>query len=198
MTLIQTLRYHYTNCFLIELRDGWLLFDSDMSDSLPAFYKALKIAGVTINDIRCQLVSHFHPDHCGLAQALKEQGVPLIVMEFQQDFLDVPVQIMNKGGRQFFTPIREDDNLILSASASRAFLQSLGLAGEVLYTPGHSDDSATLILDEGYAFNGDLPLPDLVDGYDSAVMAASWRKIMTFKPKVLLSGHWPQWMVAEH
>lgn len=31
--------------------------------------------------------------------------------------------------------------------------------GEILWTPGHSDDSVSLVLDSGIAFTGDLQPP---------------------------------------
>jgi hypothetical protein len=41
----------------------------------------------------------------------------------------------------------------------KSVVRSGGVSGEIIYTPGHSDDSVTLILDEGMAFTGDLPYP---------------------------------------
>jgi endoribonuclease LACTB2 len=58
-----------------------------------------------------------------------------------------------------YLEITLDDNLILSFLDSREFLSRLGMEGEIIPTPGHSDDSVSLILDEGMAFTGDLPGP---------------------------------------
>ena len=46
-------------------------------------------------------------------------------------------------------------------SPDRAALQSIGVRGEILETPGHSDDRISLLLDSGVAFIGDLTSPDL-------------------------------------
>ena len=51
--------------------------------------------------------------------------------------------------------VTPDNNIVLKFAESRQFLASLGLAGEIIATPGHSDDSITLILDDGFAFTGD-------------------------------------------
>ncbi len=48
---------------------------------------------------------------------------------------------------------------MLEINASRAFLARIGILGEIISTPGHSDDSVTLILDQGVAFTGDLTPP---------------------------------------
>jgi glyoxylase-like metal-dependent hydrolase (beta-lactamase superfamily II) len=64
----------------------------------------------------------------------------------------------------------------LSFGESRAFLAGLGVHGEILSTPGHTDDSVTLILDEGVALTGDLaPLFTLAE--DDATSRLSWQRI---------------------
>ena len=50
----------------------------------------------------------------------------------------------------------------------------IGIAGEVLHTPGHSDDSVSLLLDNGAAFTGDLPPLEFVGMEDPQVVASSW------------------------
>jgi hypothetical protein len=60
------------------------------------------------------------------------------------------------------------DNLQITTGESRAFLGHIGIAGEIISTHGHSDDSMSLVLDEGVAFTGDLPPPSFVDERASA------------------------------
>lgn len=40
---------------------------------------------------------------------------------------------------------------------SRALLKGIGIEGELIPTPGHSDDSISLVTDEGHGLTGDLP-----------------------------------------
>jgi glyoxylase-like metal-dependent hydrolase (beta-lactamase superfamily II) len=54
-------------------------------------------------------------------------------------------------------------------------LARIGIPGEIVHTPGHSDDSVLLLLDDGSAFTGDLIHPALVGESDAAVVFASWR-----------------------
>jgi len=60
------LRYGNTNTFLIPAARGYLLLDTDYAGMLPAFYQAIKRAGVKVSDIAYVLVTHYHPDHMGL------------------------------------------------------------------------------------------------------------------------------------
>lgn len=55
-------------------------------------------------------------------------------------------------------------------------LTACGLSGKILYTPGHSDDSISLIVGSA-AFVGDLPPLCVAESYGSPDLAASWRKI---------------------
>ena len=45
------LRYGNTNTFLIPCSGGYLLLDTDYAGTLPAFYRAIKQAGVKVSDI---------------------------------------------------------------------------------------------------------------------------------------------------
>ena len=77
------LRYGNTNTFLVPCNGGYLLVDTDYAGTLPAFYKALKAAGVQGKDIAFVLATHYHPDHMGLIPELMKQGVRLLLMDTQ-------------------------------------------------------------------------------------------------------------------
>jgi len=64
----------YTNVYLIEGSKGNILVDSgwDGSDSLWAFREGLKAERLKFQDINWIVLTHIHPDHCGLASKLKE------------------------------------------------------------------------------------------------------------------------------
>lgn len=66
--------------------------------------------------------------------------------------------------------------LPLSFQDSRAFSIVLGEEGKIIFTPGHSDDSVSLILDEGIACTGDLPGPGWGEDLKRQV-EASWQKL---------------------
>ena len=72
--------------------------------------------------------------------------------------------------------------------STRAFLLQLGIAGEIIPTPGHSDDSITLILDEGFAFIGDLP-PRFMVPDDNLRAKESWDKIYAHKITRIFPAH---------
>ena len=189
---MRILRYHYTNSYLIQTNDGWLMFDCDCAGTFAKLAKALKTEGISLGEVNYLLVSHFHPDHAGLAQTLKEMGVILLVMEEQRAFLHVQDAIYVKANDQQFKPILEKDNLYLPCAQSRSFLAGLGLKGEVLHTPGHSEDSVSLILDGGAVFHGDLPPFAQAEAFQNPKISQSWAAIMEKQPAFAYAGHWPK------
>ena len=61
---------------------------------------------------------------------------------------------------------------------------------EIVHTPGHSDDSVSLLLDDGPVFTGDLT-PLLIGSEDQAVVAASWRTLRERGATHVYPGHGP-------
>ncbi|HEY2980133.1 MAG TPA: hypothetical protein VGJ22_03045, partial [Anaerolineales bacterium] len=60
--------------------------------------------------------------------------------------------------------------------------------GEIIPTRGHSDDSITLILDEGFAFTGDLQPLFMLPEHDQ-VSRQSWDRIQQHKITRIFPGH---------
>ena len=179
--------YHSTNYYALDIDGGKLLIDCGWPGTYPQFTAELKRKGIAPFEIRYVLVTHFHPDHAGLVQEFKNRGAQLIVMENQVSFI-APLNKMIEAKNIPYASLREDDNLVLAFIDSREFLASLGLAGEIISTPGHSEDSVTLILDEGFAFTGDLRSRFLVPE-DDRVTHGSWDKIYQHPIKRVFPAH---------
>jgi endoribonuclease LACTB2 len=178
--------YASTNYYIIESNREKLLVDCGWPGTLPKLMAVLKCKGIPFKEIKYLLVTHFHPDHAGLVQELKNQGIRFIVPECQTDVMASFAEFFN-GKNYPYVPIAQHDNHILKLEESRNFLASIGLKGEIIHTPGHSDDSVTLILDEGYAFTGDLH-PSFMTIEDSKT-CESWDKIRQHKITRIFPGH---------
>jgi len=179
--------YDSTNYYALEIKNGKLLVDCGWPGTLPKLSAELKRKGSALNEIKYLLVTHFHPDHAGLAQELKDQRVKLILLECQRDFI-APFHDFFKTKTYPYVEIKQHDNLLLKIEESREFLASIGINGEVLHTPGHSDDSVTLILDEGFAFTGDLH-PRFMIPKEDEVSHQSWDKIYQHKITRIFQAH---------
>lgn len=178
--------YDSTNYYVIEARTEKLLVDCGWPGTLPKLMAEFKRKGISFHETKYLLVTHFHPDHAGLVQELKNQGMKLILPECQTGFI-APFAEYFQGKNYPYVPISTHGNLDLKLEDSRGSLTELGLPGEILHTPGHSDDSVTLILDEGFAFTGDLH-PSFMD-IDDEKTRLSWDKIRRHKISQIFPGH---------
>jgi len=179
--------YDSTNSYIIDTNKNKLLIDCGWPGTLPKFLAELKRKGISINEIKYLLITHFHPDHAGLTQELKKLGIKLVLLESQTDFI-APFAEFFKGKNFPYVEITQNDNLVLKFEDSRKFLASIGINGEIISTPGHSDDSVTLILDEGFAFTGDLH-PRFIVSEEDQVTQASWDKIYQHKITRIFPAH---------
>jgi endoribonuclease LACTB2 len=187
--------YLSTNYYVLSDAAPRLLVDLGWPGTLPRFQNACKRMGVDLSEIPYLLATHYHPDHAGLAQELKRIGGKLIVLDTQVSA--VPALKKHVKPTDGYVDIDPATNIVISADESRAFLARIGIEGEIISTPGHSDDCVTLILDEGAAFTGDLQPP--LEGADvsgsARLTVESWEKIRAFGVKTIYPGHGPAFQI---
>lgn len=187
--MTEELHYDKTNTYLIKGKDKFILFDTGWAGTFHSFCKAIKKLGIKINDIEYLFISHFHPDHMGIAQEIADTGVRIVVTDIQQAFIHNADTVFEKEKNSGFIPIDDGKITLLPISESRAFLGSIGISGEIFHTPGHSADSISLYLDEGSLFVGDLnPLYEL-EAHKGTEIAESWDMLLALKPKTVYYGH---------
>ena len=184
------LRYGNTNTFYIPGGGGGLLLDTDWAGTLPQFFKAIKAAGIERKAITTLLITHYHPDHMGLAGELQQLGVKLLIADVQRPFVHAADGIFARDRRPTYRAVDENAATGFSCAESRAVLKALGIEGEILHTPSHSEDSLSLILDDGSCFVGDLePLAYLAGYNDNPALKSDWEQIMDRHPKRILYAH---------
>ncbi len=94
--------------------------------------------------------------------------------------------MQKKGG---YVTIRVEAQDSVLSNSGRDQLTALGINGEVVPTPGHSDDSVSLVLDSGAAFVGDLTLPQMADEAAGPVVRASWQALAERGARTIYPGH---------
>lgn len=187
---IAELNYSKTNTYLIEGNKGCLLFDTGWAGTYEAFCRELNKTGKKISDISFILISHYHPDHMGIAQQIACEGPVIAVMDVQKDFIHFSDHIFEKENRKDYRPVDESAvRMVKTGDESREFLKEMGIDGTVLHTPGHSDDSVSLLLDSGELFTGDLnPLYEL-ELFAGTEVEKSWNMLLSYDPSVVYYGH---------
>lgn len=183
------LGYDSTHYYGLSAPGGWLLIDAGWPGTLPKLRAAHTRMGIQERDLRYLLCTHFHPDHAGIAQDLKNLGVRLIVPPEQEHGAIAQRTIMRP--RDPYIDIDMATNLTLPLAESAAFLASVGIPGCLIHTPGHSDDSVSLVLEDGRAFIGDLYGRAWSPEPDQAKVDRSWRALQAAGARRIFPGHGP-------
>lgn len=70
---------NHVNCYALEEDDGWTLVDTGMaSKHTKALWQAIMATPLRGKPVTRLIVTHYHPDHIGLAGWFQAQGVELI------------------------------------------------------------------------------------------------------------------------
>lgn len=112
-------RLNHVNCYVLDDRDGWTVFDTGYSDDAckavwsDAF--GTKLRGRPVKRV---IVSHCHVDHVGLASWFMEQHAPLFCMT-QTDYLlgrTLRQELSEMGTRHLSEFLRSNGLLVESAT----------------------------------------------------------------------------------
>jgi len=179
--------YRSVNCYALAVAGGYLLIDVGMPGSFGEFASVLRRKSVLLEKIRFLVVTHFHPDHCGIAQELKNAGVTLLLGDVQERRLAEANRALAKFSG--YLPISDAGNVVVATDRRAAWKAATGIDGVLLHTPGHSDDSVTVIVDGLGAFVGDLRLADAYTGREAELADRSWREIGAAGARRILPAH---------
>lgn len=174
------------NLYLIDSGTHRLLIDAGFPSQLNELGRAMRQTGFKISDIDYLMVTHFHIDHAGAVQELKNEGVRFILFDMQ--IVHIKAMENLAASKWKYIPLQTADNIVLSAKNSRQFLQQINLQGEVIETPGHTDDSISLVLDSGDTFTGDLLAEHLIME-EVSLSKDSWNRLTSAGAKVIYPGH---------
>jgi hypothetical protein len=127
----------------------------------------------------------------GLISDLMKQGAMLILIDVQRDYVHFSDSIFARD-RLPYTPIDESLGIVISCSESREFLLRAGISGEIIHTHSHSEDSVSLIMDDGDCIVGDLEPFEYIEVYEEKVkigMKGMSGKVKLDSQRVTKNGH---------
>lgn len=198
------------NCYLLE-GESCVLIDGGAPGQSRAFIKRLAALGIAPSRIGLIILTHAHWDHIGSAHALVEMtGAKLAVHTHERTIVEHGLKSMPPGvtpwGRVFGAVLRTFLPLItiqparvdIAIGDDGLSLDPYGIRGKVVYTPGHSQGSVSIVLDTGEVFVGDmamngLPLtsrPDLpIFAEDIELVKVSWRKLLKLGVTMIFPAH---------
>jgi len=179
--------YRSTNYWVVSAGTSRLLVDIGWPGTLGTMKANLNRMGIPLDEIHYTFATHYHIDHAGLAEELKRKGVPLLVLDIQ--VAAIPIMKTWTKPQDNYVEITTDGAIIIPCSESRGLLSQIGIAGEILPTPGHSDHCVSLLLDDGSVFTGDLPPEEMA--FDNPVALASWQMLRQRGAKQAYPAHGP-------
>ena len=207
---IQIIKGRVGNCYIIK-HEGTILVDAGMPGEFNKFSKKLKNASIDPEEIKAIVITHCHWDHIGCAKKIKDMtGAKVVVQKYEKDFLvkgelTIPPSVTRWGkilavflkgwSKKFSIEPSEVDIVIGEEDYS---LEEFGIKGKIVFTPGHSPGSISVVLDSGEAFIGDmamngLPLtigPNLpIFAEDISALKNSWRKLIGKGAKKIYPAH---------
>ncbi|GAB2551676.1 MBL fold metallo-hydrolase [Gracilibacillus alcaliphilus] len=179
--------YGSTNYYAVNHQKTYLLIDVGLPGTFGMMKNQLQKYGIHFKDIQYLIVTHFHPDHCGIAQEVQSLGVEMIISRTQLDFLETANESMKKYSN--YKKINIDSKNILNENDKNSFYERFGMPGYMLHTPGHTDDSISIVIKGLGIFTGDLPLVNQTYFASSKKVEESWAQIRNTNEKRIFPGH---------
>jgi hydroxyacylglutathione hydrolase len=202
------LHLRISQAFLV-LGDRPILVDTGGPSDAETILKRLAEQCVRVEDLALILHTHGHQDHCGSTAVLRARTSAPAAIHSLDAFMarqghNGPLRFPSLLARLIvrlvdrpFPPFEPD--ILLAEEAS---LAAFGVDGRIVFTPGHTAGSISLVLGSGEAIVGDL----LVGGYlggvvrpgqpgypyaadDLDVLRASVQKVLDLRPSKLFVGH---------
>ena len=201
------IKLSFSNAYLVKDRKA-MLVDAGAPNEADKILAAVKKAGVREQDIALLIHTHGHFDHAGSTAELKRRlGVPVAVHANDAFMLregrNGEIKPRNLEARLIATLIpnsfeRSEPDILIEQELS---LGEFGVDARILFTPGHTRGSISIITDQD-AIIGDVLMGGWLGGAwlgarpnyhyyidDLEQLHASLKRIMALKPARLHVGH---------
>src|SRR5512140_201914 len=102
--------YRSTNFWVVSAGRSRLLVDLGWMGMFAALEANLRKMDIPLKEITHGVATHYHLDHAGAAQDLKDAGMQLIVTEEQ--VAAIPLMARHAKEADHYTPIRPEGNVV--------------------------------------------------------------------------------------
>ncbi len=198
-------------CYVIKEK-GAIMVDGGPPKMRKTFLKRMKDFSIDPEEIQLIVLTHGHFDHVGSAKEIQEiTGAKIAIhekdrMDLEQGFSNWPkgVTTWGKLSSSIFKPLLKNKMTFPTTKAdiildnNELLLNKYGISGKIIYTPGHTQGSVSVLLDSGELFAGCLAhnrlpltthpaLPIYAENID--LVKESWKKVIDAGAKIVFPGH---------
>ena len=195
-----------SNSYLICTPDGNILVDTGRKNKRRLLTRNLK--QLCNENVDWLILTHTHFDHCENARFFQDQLKCKIVVSdkgfsmAQRGFAKLPhgtnpfTKTLSNFGNQFILRLFHYKSFIPDHTFDEFFSFTIpGIDIELIATPGHSDDSISVVVNNEIALVGDAMFgifknsifPPFADNQDE--MVESWSKLLNTGCQIFLPGH---------
>ncbi|MBM7624240.1 MBL fold metallo-hydrolase [Sporohalobacter salinus] len=205
-----------SNSYLIKGEDGYILVDAGMPGKIETIERTLNDCNANFSDINLIIITHVHNDHVGSLYDIKKKSKASVLIHEKEK------KTLNKGynkfpdGTMFFSKIISSiaNNLFFSKDQFKPVnadivisdeynLSDHGVDGRIIHTPGHTEGSISVILQDEYCIIGDTlfnMLPNSVYppfANDQDELLKSWNKLREYNCIKYYPGHGKEFGLAK-
>ncbi len=200
----------FDHCYLIQDK-GTIMVDGGAPKKAKEFTKAIEKIGINIHDIKLIILTHGHWDHIGSAKEIKKlTGAKIALHHLEKEWLEKSLKPMPPGVTIWGHTLGKIITLLLPLISipgtnvdvvigdEGISLDEYRIPGKVIYTPGHSSGSVSILLKTGEAFVGDMAMnkfplrfsPGLpIFAEDPVKLNESWKSLLDQGAKMIYPAH---------
>ncbi len=210
-TSIYTIPLGFDNTYVVKDK-GVIMIDGGEPKKGKTFLKDLEKAAINPDEIQLIILTHGHWDHIGSAAEIKKlTGANVVLHQNEKHWLEESLKPMPPGMTTWgkistklfswtivpFVHI-ESTKIDIVLQDETFSLVEYGISGKIVYTPGHSSGSVSVLLDSGEAFVGDMAMnkfplrlsPGMpIYAENLQMLIASWQTLLEEGVKTVYPAH---------